>query len=168
MRCKTRLGASGQGSIDMRKKCLRLRRAMPALAAAALLALGTLPGTGLAGPADNASGAVVRKRTGAGKSQSRPWTIEDALPDRSKALDTDALPPRPSRGFGSIPWHSGTLSLETKSQVDSHRVPEARRIPSLESDNRNMPSYLGLSLTLPTSKLFAPPKADDTNGSPPD
>jgi hypothetical protein len=89
--------------------------------------------------------------------QGRPWSIEDALPGNSSALNSSKTA-KPLPELGRIPWQNGTLGVETKSQVDPYELPDGRRIPGTEVTTQNKPSYLGLSLTVPShDKLFQVP-----------
>lgn len=108
-------------------------------------------------PATAGQRAPVSQTIGARNTQARSWSIEDALPDKSSALNAPSTGKPQQTEFGRIPLHTGTLGIETKSQVNSYELPEARRIPSLENLH-SKPSYLGLSLSVPTSgKLFSLP-----------
>jgi hypothetical protein len=115
--------------------------------------------TRVAPPAAATRHAPLPPTAAARVSNGRAWSIEDALPDRSKALSasTTASPARASE-LGRIPWQSGTFGFETKSQVNPYELPEGRRIPGLEATAHKEPSYLGLSLSLPSNdKLFPVP-----------
>jgi hypothetical protein len=101
-------------------------------------------------------------RTGAAKA--KPWSIEDALPERSGALNGSA--PATDK-FGRIPLQSGTVGFETKSQVNPYETPDGRRIPGLDATTHNPPSYLGLSLSVPSSdKQFSFPLPSSLPSSP--
>jgi hypothetical protein len=145
------------------------------VAASALWA--AVPAAGFAEPADNAriapsaaaaarSGqpvattprAAVSPRVPGRTTQGRPWAIEDALPDKSSALNSSATPTPPPPELGRIPWQNGTLGVETKSQVNPYELPDGGRIRGTELTTQNKPSYLGLSLTVPShDKLFQVP-----------
>jgi hypothetical protein len=89
--------------------------------------------------------------------QARPWSIEDALPARSSALN-NSTPAPTTNTLGQIPLRNGTLGVATESQLNPYDTPEARRLRGLENTNHSGPSYLGLSLSVPTSdKLFPMP-----------
>jgi hypothetical protein len=128
----------------------------------------TVPGSGFAEPLDNTARPAqppattqrpaISPRLPARATQGRPWSIEDALPEKSSALNSSAAPPPPQTELGRIPWQNGTLGVETKSQVNPYELPDGRRIPGTETTTQNKPSYLGLSLSVPShDKLFSVP-----------
>jgi hypothetical protein len=121
----------------------------------------TAPAGAAAAPPAQAAATTLRaagsQRVPGRATQGRPWSIEDALPDKSSALNSSTTTPPPAQ-LGRIPWQNGTLGVETKSQVDPYELPDGRRIPGLESSTHNKPSYLGLSLSVPShDKLFQVP-----------
>jgi hypothetical protein len=110
-------------------------------------------------PAAKTQRSLATQATSAGNQQARPWSIEDALPARSSAVNgpVPATTATTSK-LGQIPWKSGTLSLETESQVNPYVSPEGRHLPGLETESHGRPSFLGLSLSVPTNdKLFPVP-----------
>lgn len=104
-------------------------------------------------PAAKTLRSAVQQNAGARSTQARPWSIEDALPAHSSAVSNSPTNDK----AGRVPWASGTLGLEIESQVNPYQTPEARRLRSLEVDTGGRPSYLGFSLSVPTSdNLFRP------------
>jgi hypothetical protein len=82
------------------------------------------------------------------------WTIDDALPSRrSLANDPPAIADRP---LGRIPLQSGSIGFSGESQVKDNKFSDGRRVPGLETDKRNEPSYFGLSLSVPTNERLVP------------
>ena len=110
---------------------------------------------------------TVAPRSGSQKSyapdpRGRPWSLQDALPDRSSALGGNkpdvAIAPGP--GLGRVPLQSGagSFGLETETRVKPDLLPDGHPIPGLQSTARERPSYFGLSLSVPTSgKTIFPP-----------
>jgi hypothetical protein len=147
-------------------------RLVGAALGAVILSAG-IPSSGLSEPADavarpaKTSVAPQRSQTsGAAETRGRAWSIEDALPSRSSAVSAPARTPQSTPELGRIPLKSGTLGVETKSQINPYELPEGRRIPGLEATTHNPPSYLGFSLSVPTSdKSFAAPVAGPQPGS---
>jgi hypothetical protein len=97
--------------------------------------------------------------------QSREWTLEDALPERSVIM-RQYEPVRPP-DVGRVPLRSGpgSIGLATDTVTNPNRLPDGRAIPSLESNAQRSSSYVGLSLSVPTSDKamniplpFAPPQ----------
>ena len=78
------------------------------------------------------------------------WSINDALPNDSKARVIDA---RSSSGsqFGRLNLDTGTVGLTTESQFKEGQFADGRRAPGLEAVKRDPPSYFGLSLSVPTT-----------------
>lgn len=81
----------------------------------------------------------------------RQWMLQDALPDHSAALRQYETPASP--GIGRVPLRSGpgTFGFETQTQVKAHQTPDGRTIPGLEANANRSQSYLGLSLSVPSS-----------------
>ena len=116
-----------------------------------------VPGTHAHASVKPAAKAQRVPRTASRNAQTRPWSIEDALPARSSALGGPAPAPTTSN-LGRIPLKSATLGLETESKVNPYASPEGRHLPGLETEAHGRPSFLGLSLSVPTSdKLFPLP-----------
>ena len=85
----------------------------------------------------------------------KSWSIEDALPNpQPGAAPRQGDVPTVSRpSFGRVPVEggTGTFGLATDTKVKSNELSDGRRVPGLETDTRNPPSYLGLSLSVPTN-----------------
>ena len=86
----------------------------------------------------------------ASESQNRPWSLEDALPKGSSALPQSEPAKGTGAGLGRVPLQSGSFGFETETMVKTDRLPDGRRIPGTEANTRPDPSYLGLSLSVPT------------------
>jgi hypothetical protein len=85
----------------------------------------------------------------ADKAQTSPWTIQDALPDRSVALRPDA--PSTEPGLGRVPLRSGQGSFGFATETHVKTNQGTVTIPSLQTnESRNRP-FMGLSLSVPTS-----------------
>ena len=84
----------------------------------------------------------------AGTKQATPWTIQDALPDRSVALRPD--PPSTEPGLGRVPLRSGqgSFGFETETHV---KTSPTTVIPSLQANESRIRPFMGLSLSVPTS-----------------
>ena len=87
-------------------------------------------------------------------SSSKPWSLEDALPDNSPAArdrlkETPAAKPQ----LGRVPLQNGpgTIGFETETKVKSTELPDGRRTPGADTTPHRPPSYLGLSISVPTS-----------------
>ena len=78
----------------------------------------------------------------------KPWTLENALPDNSK-ITRPYEPPQPK--LGRMPLQSGTVGLETETKTNAYKTPDGRTIPGLEASEYKSNSYMGLSLSVPTS-----------------
>jgi hypothetical protein len=87
-------------------------------------------------------------RDGAGDA----WTLDDALlnPRSGAARPANDVPTPAKPLFGRIQLDTGTVGFETESMVKDNRFSDGRRVPGLEADKRNDPSYFGLSLSMPT------------------
>ena len=84
----------------------------------------------------------------------RQWVLEDALPDHSAAMRYYAPEPaRSTPAMGRVPLRSGpgSFGIATDTQVKANQLPDGQTIPSLDTSSRRTPSYVGLSLTVPTS-----------------
>jgi hypothetical protein len=89
--------------------------------------------------------------------QAHQWSIKDALPENSRAIDPrdTEQPSKPT--IGRIPWRSGTLGFETETKIKSTETPDGHRLPGVDTNPHAPPSYLGFSLSMPTSdKLLWP------------
>jgi hypothetical protein len=86
----------------------------------------------------------------------KPWSIEDALPSHQPgAVQSQKAVPTVSRpGVGRVPVEggTGTFGLSTDNKVKSGELYDGRRAPGLETETHNPPSYLGLSLSVPTNE----------------
>jgi hypothetical protein len=85
----------------------------------------------------------------------KPWTIENALPDHSASIrqyDT----PQPK--IGRVPLQSGpgTVGVETETKTNAYKTPDGRTIPGLDATAERSSSYMGLSLSVPTSDKSMP------------
>jgi hypothetical protein len=94
--------------------------------------------------------------------QSKPWSIEDALPDNrySASRWTDNLPTVSAPQLGRVPLQKGqgSFGLETNTSVKDNQFSDGRTVPGLETVKRDPPSYFGLSLSVPNnSKSFPVP-----------
>jgi hypothetical protein len=89
----------------------------------------------------------------------RAWTLDQALPGKPSAY-SDAPASRPQ--FGRVPLESGSLGLETKTQLRDNEFADGRKVPGLETTKRNEPSYFGLSLSVPANDpgFFRLPRLD--------
>jgi hypothetical protein len=108
------------------------------------------------------------KRTG--PAQPSPWTIQEALPDRSLALRPYEPPASP--GLGRLPLRSGqgSFGFETETRVKGNEMPDGRVIPGLEPNGRKTSqSFVGLSLSVPTidnGSSAAGPSAPEPSATP--
>ena len=100
--------------------------------------------TAAAQPAPQSSKPAQR----AAAKQASPWTIQDALPDRSVALRPD--PPSTEPGLGRVPLRSGqgSFGFETETHV---KTSPTTVIPSLQANESKLRPFMGLSLSVPTS-----------------
>jgi hypothetical protein len=124
------------------------------VALAALIALSTALAT--ADPSDPSQRSTTAAQPApsskaaqrAGIKQARPWTIQDALPDRSVALRPD--PPSTEPGLGRVPLRSGqgSFGFETETRV---KTSPTTVIPSLQANESKIRPFMGLSLSVPTS-----------------
>jgi hypothetical protein len=99
--------------------------------------------------------------TAQGWIDTRPWTIEQALPGRPPAQARE-VPQPTTHGFGRVPLDSGSFGFETKSQFKQNEFSDGRKVPGLETTKREDPSYFGLSLQMRTNNvpllpLLSPP-----------
>jgi hypothetical protein len=83
--------------------------------------------------------------------QTHQWSIKDALPDRSSALGSADADPKTKTAIGRIPWRSGSLGFETESKIKPTEYPGGQKVPGYDTNGRQPPSYLGFSLSVPTS-----------------
>jgi len=96
------------------------------------------------------------------RTQAQPWSIKEALPENSKALAVDPEP-KTKPAIGRVPWRSGSVGFETESKIKSTEYPDGQKVPGYETTARHPPSYLGFSLSVPTSgksmwPLFSDPQ----------
>jgi len=84
---------------------------------------------------------------------SKPWSLEDALPDNSPAA-RDRLKEIPAAKpqLGRVPLQNGqgTIGFETETKVKSTELPDGRKTPGADTTPHRPPSYLGLSISVPT------------------
>jgi hypothetical protein len=91
----------------------------------------------------------VKTNAKAPEAQGRPWTLEDAMPDRSPSMrQYDTRPASP--GVGRVPLQSGSVGFETKTQVNPLQTPDGATIRGQEATAARSSSYLGMSLSVPT------------------
>lgn len=95
--------------------------------------------------------------------QTKPWSLDDALPDNSpaaqvrRAKTTPAIKPaklEPAKPeLGRVPLRSGqgTFGLETETKMKSTEFPDGRPAPGVETTQHRPPSYFGLSISVPTT-----------------
>jgi hypothetical protein len=76
--------------------------------------------------------------------QTRQWTLDDALPGRSRPHEPAAVS---GPELGRVPVQGGSLGVAIDPQVDPYRTPDGNRIRGLES-TKSDPSYFGLSLSV--------------------
>ena len=82
----------------------------------------------------------------------RPWTLQDAMPDRSASMrQYDTRPASPP--IGRVPLQSGpgTLGFETKTQVNPNQTPDGATIRGQEATAARSSTYVGMSLSVPTA-----------------
>ena len=85
--------------------------------------------------------------------QTGQWTLEDALPSRTR---TRQPPAESSRSPGRVPVEGGTLGFSTETKLDAHRTSDGNRIRGLDRGQPDA-SYLGLSLSVTTDdRTFLP------------
>ncbi len=98
-------------------------------------------------------GAEQNAKTGAHTpAQGRPWTLQDAMPDRSASMrQYDTRPASPP--IGRVPLQSGpgTLGFETKTQVNPNQTPDGATIRGQEATAARSSTYVGMSLSVPTA-----------------
>jgi hypothetical protein len=143
-------------------------RNLRCIVALAVLMLAAAPDGGLAQQSDrserNAPRAQARPQaSSAAAAQTKPWSLDDALPDNSPAAQasraktapaiqpTRLEPAKPE--LGRVPLRSGpgTFGLETETKVKSTEFPDGRRVPGVETTQHRPPSYFGLSISVPTN-----------------
>jgi hypothetical protein len=96
------------------------------------------------------TGASQNSRTPAAQRQ-QEWTLQDALPDHSPAMRQ--YEPQAKPGLGRVPLQSGpgSFGFETENKVKPLHTPDGRIIPGLDGNAGRSSSYLGLSLSVPTT-----------------
>jgi hypothetical protein len=110
----------------------------------------TKPAKAVTGKSGKSTAATADRRA----LQTRPWTIDDAMPSRPRRYEPgiDSSP-----GLGRVPVQGGTFGFSTDQQVDPYKTPDGNRIRGLESTSKSDPSYFGLSLSVkPEEKGFLP------------
>ena len=108
--------------------------------------------TGAAQNAKTDAGTGAKIGTKTPEAQGRPWTLQDAMPEHSASMrQHDTRPDSP--GMGRMPLQSGpgTLGFETKTQVNPNQTPDGATIRGQEATAARSSSYLGMSLSVPTS-----------------
>jgi len=85
------------------------------------------------------------------RGQAQPWSIKDALPDNTKALVTGESDSKTKPAIGRLPLRSGSVGFETDPKIKSMEYPDGQKVPGYEASGRHPPSYLGFSLSVPTS-----------------
>jgi hypothetical protein len=105
-------------------------------------------------PHTTASGRPAVRDAQSKPSPSKPWSLEDALPDNSPAArdrlkETPAAKPQ----LGRLPLQNGpgTIGFETETKVKSTELPDGRKTPGADTTPHRPPTYLGLSISVPTS-----------------
>jgi hypothetical protein len=81
----------------------------------------------------------------------RPWTLQDAMPDHSASLRYYAPENTGEPGLGRVRSGAGTFGIATETKTKEYQLPDGRPIPSLDRSSRQTPTYVGLSLSVPTS-----------------
>ena len=85
---------------------------------------------------------------------SKPWSLDDALPDNSPAA-RDRLKETPATkpALGRVPLQNGpgTFGFETETKVKPTELPDGRKTPGADTTPHRPPTYLGLSISVPTS-----------------
>jgi hypothetical protein len=84
-------------------------------------------------------------------SQAHQWSIKDALPDNTKAFAIGESDPKTKSAIGRMPLRSGSVGFETDPKIKSMEYPDGQKVPGYEASGRQPPSYLGFSLSMPTS-----------------
>ena len=97
-------------------------------------------------PAKPIQRSAASENSRATPAQSREWTLEDALPERSVIMRQ--YEPVRAPDVGRVPLRSGpgSFGLTTDTQVNPP-APHGRPIPSLESNAQRSSSYVGVSLS---------------------
>jgi hypothetical protein len=84
------------------------------------------------------------------EAQGRPWTLQDAMPDRSASMrQYDTRPASPP--IGRVPLQSGSVGFDTKTQVDPNKTPDGATIRGQEATAARSSTYVGMSLSVPTT-----------------
>jgi hypothetical protein len=111
--------------------------------------LATPPSSKPAKPAQRPR-ATQNSRTPAAQRQ-QEWTLQDALPDHSPAMRQ--YEPQTKPGLGRVPLQSGpgSFGFETENKVKPLHTPDGRIIPGLDGNAGRSSSYLGLSLSVPST-----------------
>jgi hypothetical protein len=95
--------------------------------------------------------AAQRGATRNARAKDEPWSIKDALPNKSRAVSApDEADQKDKPAFGKIPLQSGTLSLETDPKINPLVYPDGQHAPGVDSTPHMPPSYLGFSFSVPT------------------
>lgn len=97
--------------------------------------------------------------------QTRPWSLDDALPANSPAAQSHETKTAPAAKrslsksesnkpeLGRLPLGNGagSFGVETETKVKTTAFPDGRPAPGVESTQRRPPSYFGLSISVPTT-----------------
>jgi hypothetical protein len=83
--------------------------------------------------------------------QANQWSIKDALPDNTKAFAIGEPDSKTKPAIGRLPLRSGSVGFETDPKIKSMEYPDGQKVPGYEASGRQPPSYLGFSLSMPTS-----------------
>ena len=116
------------------------------------------------------AGVPARRVDSAARNPNKPWSIEDALPDNSRAVQS-ALPEVKNPELGRMPLRSsgGTIGVETDPQLKSNEFAGGSHTPSgLVPNDRQKPKYFGLSLSVPTSNKSMIPSGPTPSWSAPE
>jgi len=101
-------------------------------------------------PAAKPAGAVDMRAP-----QTRQWTLDDALPSRRPHEPGTVSSP----GLGRVPVEGGSFGFSADQQMDPYKTPDGSRIRGLERTGESGPSYLGLSLSVPTNEKSVLPRS---------
>jgi hypothetical protein len=108
------------------------------------------PSASVTTPADKQSREKSQAAARKAKAEASRWSIKDALPEHSSAISSLSADPRANAPIGRLPVQSGWLGVETETKIKSTEYPDGQRAPGVDTNARQPPSYLGLSLSLPT------------------
>ncbi len=151
---------------------IRLKRQAPALTIAAAFLLGVLPTEAQAqgNPAKPAANpAAKRSGTAAAPAQSADyWSVNTSLgsqyggtPARSRAVErsqTPTISTEMTSEFGRIPVQTGpgSVGFAAGQSASSGRFQDGRSVPGLNPNTQKESSFVGMSLTVPTTSKGLP------------